>query len=86
VEPDRANGGSVTIAVEHRNEIAYDHIPASRRTAGRAVIWLATIFFVAVLMVQIFNRAGWITFGFETWRPVLYATCCGAWRSAQARC
>jgi hypothetical protein len=63
----------VTLALEHRNEIAYDHIPANRRTGGRALIWVASLGFLAILLAQILNRAGVLSFGFETWRPVLYA-------------
>jgi multiple sugar transport system permease protein len=73
VGPTLANGSPVTIAIEHRNEIAYDHIPANRRVGGKALIWLASLTFLAILVVQILNRAGSLDFGFESWRPVLYA-------------
>ena len=63
----------MTLAIEHRHEVAYDHIPANRRVLGRALMWLASLLFAAVLVVQILNRAGTIGIGFESWRPVLYA-------------
>ena len=63
----------MTLAIDHREAITYDHIPANRRSAGRTLIWAASLMFAAVLLVQILYRTGSIAFGFETWRPVLYA-------------
>jgi multiple sugar transport system permease protein len=44
-----------------------------RRKAGRAILLLASAALVLILLVQILYKAGVTSFGFENWRPVLYA-------------
>jgi multiple sugar transport system permease protein len=46
---------------------------AGRRALGRAIIWLGTAVLVIVTAIQILDSVGVIGFGFENWRPVLYA-------------
>ena len=53
--------------------IVPDHIPASRRSAGRWLILLASLGLAAVILMQILNDAGVVDFGFENWRPSVYA-------------
>jgi multiple sugar transport system permease protein len=48
-------------------------VPPGRRGAGRALVWLGSLGFLAVLLQQALHDAGLLTFGFETWRPVAYA-------------
>ena len=55
------------------NRVASDHILASRKTAGRAIILLGSLILAAALLVQTLHVAGTTAAGFETWRPVLYA-------------
>ena len=45
----------------------------SRRIAGKRLIAVATILFAVLCGTQTLYKMGAITFGFETWRPVLYA-------------
>ena len=40
---------------------------------GKRVITLATIGFAAIVLIQILSDAGLLPWGFENWRPVLYA-------------
>ena len=57
----------------HRAHIVFDRASANRRTAGRALILLASLVFVAILLLQILHVSGVIAAGFGNWRPVLYA-------------
>jgi len=45
----------------------------SRRIAGKRLIAVATILFAVLCGTQTLYKMGAITFGFATWRPVLYA-------------
>src|SRR5215208_4566957 len=58
---------------DHLQSVAFGHISASRKNAGRALIALSSLLLVIVLLVQILYRAGSLPAGFDTWRPVLYA-------------
>ena len=55
------------------NQVATDSALASRKAAGRIVIYLGSAILVGTLLVQVLHVAGLIAAGFETWRPVLYA-------------
>jgi multiple sugar transport system permease protein len=55
-------------------------VPRSRRRAGRAVVWLGSLLFLAVLLLQALYDAQLLPFGFDTWRPVAYAYM--AWAAA----
>jgi multiple sugar transport system permease protein len=45
----------------------------ARRSAGRAILLVASLSLAAVLLVQVLDKSGAITLGFATWRPLLYA-------------
>jgi multiple sugar transport system permease protein len=64
---------SSTLADDRQYKVASPHIPASRKSAGRALILFASLAFGAVVLVQSLDAAGILAIGFETWRPVLYA-------------
>jgi len=46
---------------------------STRRIAGKRLIAVATILFAVLCGAQTLYKMGAITFGFETWQPVLYA-------------
>ena len=64
---------STPLTGEHLHEIGAPAISRGRRSAGNWLLLLASLVFVAVLLIQSLNAAGAITVGFATWRPVLYA-------------
>lgn len=51
----------------------YGDISRRRKDAGRALIAAASVFFVAVIIVQALNSAGILPVGLKDWRPTLYA-------------
>jgi multiple sugar transport system permease protein len=55
--------------------VTSDTISDRRRAAGRAVIWGAGALVVLVALAQTLQAAGLVDFGFQTWRPTLYAYC-----------
>jgi multiple sugar transport system permease protein len=64
---------STPLTGEHLHEIGAPAISRGRRSAGNWLLLLASLVFVAVLLIQSLYAAGAITVGFDTWRPVLYA-------------
>ena len=50
-----------------------EKISSQRVRAGRAVLWFAAAALIISFAVQALNSAGAIGFGFDNWRPVLYA-------------
>src|SRR5262245_53031585 len=50
-----------------------DDIPASRRTAGKLVIAIASLLLLSAFAVQTLFALGVTSFGYENWRFVLYA-------------
>lgn len=50
-----------------------EEVPAGRKLAGRALFWLATVYVVVTFVIQYLYKNGQIGFGWENWRPVLYA-------------
>ena len=48
-------------------------LTAARVRAGRLLLWLATAVLAGAFLVQGLKSAGTISFGFDNWRPVLYA-------------
>ena len=64
---------SIPLADARQFKAASDGIGESRRSAGRWLIVLATLCFVAIAVIQALFAAGATTAGFATWRPVLYA-------------
>jgi len=59
--------------VDQGYEVAPHRISAGRKSLGRALIVLASIIFAALLLFQCLYATDAIAFGFENWRPVLYA-------------
>jgi multiple sugar transport system permease protein len=53
--------------------VASDHMSAGRKTAGRVILYLASLLLVGMLLAQILDAAGAVNIGFQTWRPLLYA-------------
>jgi multiple sugar transport system permease protein len=53
--------------------VTSDTISDRRRTLGRVVIWGSGALVVLVALAQILQAAGSADFGFQTWRPTLYA-------------
>jgi multiple sugar transport system permease protein len=64
---------SIPLAGARQFRAASDGIGEGRRNAGRWLILLATLCFIAIAIVQALYAAGATTAGFATWRPVLYA-------------
>jgi multiple sugar transport system permease protein len=53
--------------------VASEVVTPGRKNAGRWLIQLASLGLVAIVLAQILYEAGTISWGFENWRPVLYA-------------
>ena len=53
--------------------VTNDNIPAGRKAFGRAIIWGSAAVMAAVAVAQTLQVSGQAAFGFETWRPTLYA-------------
>jgi multiple sugar transport system permease protein len=64
---------SIPLAGARQFKAASDGIGEGRRNAGRWLIVLATLCFIAIAIGQALFAAGVTTAGFATWRPVLYA-------------
>ncbi|MCQ2003270.1 carbohydrate ABC transporter permease [Rhizobium sp. NRK18] len=48
-------------------------ISRSRRFWGHAALWLSALWLIASFILQASQDLGWTGFGFDNWRPVLYA-------------
>jgi multiple sugar transport system permease protein len=48
-------------------------IPAGRKMSGRLLLWAASALVAITFLVQSLYKAGVTSFGFENWRPALYA-------------
>jgi multiple sugar transport system permease protein len=55
--------------------VTSDRISDRRRTTGLALIWGTGALVAVVALAQILQAAGVADFGFQTWRPTLYAYC-----------
>ena len=53
--------------------VTSDHMPPGRVLAGRVLVWAASALLAAAAIVQTLHESGATAFGFENWRPVLYA-------------
>jgi len=53
-------------------KVGIEHISVNRKLVGKGIIGLASLILAAVVLIQILHRTETITFGFETWRPILY--------------
>jgi multiple sugar transport system permease protein len=59
--------------IDHGDRAAFAGLGGGHKAAGRALLILASVGLAAVLLIQILHTAGTIAYGFENWRPVLYA-------------
>lgn len=64
---------SLPLDGDQHYKVGVEHIPAHRKKIGRGIIWLASLSLVMVFLIQILFKTENITFGFDNWRPVLYA-------------
>lgn len=48
-------------------------IPESRKSLGKVVFWAASLLVLATFAIQALHVAGMLAFGWENWRPALYA-------------
>ncbi|MEM8788687.1 MAG: sugar ABC transporter permease [Pseudomonadota bacterium] len=55
--------------------VATDDIPPARARFGRAIVWGSFLLLAGLGAAQYLHATGRIGWGFETWRPVLYAYC-----------
>lgn len=53
--------------------VTADNISDKRRAFGRGIVWASAALLVLIAMLQTADRMGWISLGFETWRPTLFA-------------
>ena len=53
--------------------VTNDSISAGRKAFGRALIWGSGALMLAVAAAQVLQVFGSAAFGFENWRPTLYA-------------
>jgi multiple sugar transport system permease protein len=65
------NSSSVADARHHKP--ASPRVAGNRKNVGRAVVILASLAFLALLLIQILYAAGATTLGFADWRPILAA-------------
>jgi multiple sugar transport system permease protein len=52
--------------------VVSEHLSPGRMLAGRALVWGTALVVLALALVQVLHVDGYIGFGFENWRPVLY--------------
>ena len=60
---------------DHLHVVTSDAITPGRRRFGLGLIWGTAAFLGLVALAQTAQELGWRDFGFETWRPTLYAYC-----------
>jgi len=53
--------------------VTSDHMSPGRILAGRTLVWSSALVLIVVLIAQALYEFEAVSFGFETWRPVLYA-------------
>jgi multiple sugar transport system permease protein len=51
----------------------YGQVPDANKRLGRFILVGASLVLLATLLIEILYKSGASSFGFETWRPVLYA-------------
>jgi multiple sugar transport system permease protein len=64
---------SSPVADDRRSSHASQQMLVRRKSAGRALVALASLGCLLVLLVQVLHTTGTISAGFADWRPVLYA-------------
>ncbi len=62
-----------TVEGDLLHTVETDTITPARRALGKAALWISVLWFAMAFAIQTAHASGWIGFGFETWRPVLYA-------------
>jgi multiple sugar transport system permease protein len=60
---------------EHLHIVTSDEISAGRKRLGQALIWGSAALMIFLGLAQLAQTLGWRDFGFQTWRPTLYAYC-----------
>jgi multiple sugar transport system permease protein len=60
---------------EHLHVVTSDDITPARIRFGKALIWGSAALLALVALAQTAQMQGWRDFGFQTWRPTLYAYC-----------
>jgi multiple sugar transport system permease protein len=55
--------------------VTNDSISAGRKAFGRAIIWGSAALMIVIAAAQLAQVLGWQDFGFQNWRPSLYAYC-----------
>jgi multiple sugar transport system permease protein len=60
---------------EHLHVVTSDDITPARVRLGRGMIWGSAAILALVALAQTAQALDWRDFGFETWRPTLYAYC-----------
>jgi len=53
--------------------VTADNISEQRKLFGKLIVWGSAALLFLVAFVQTADQNGWISIGFETWRPTLYA-------------
>ena len=64
---------AVAVAGDQHFEVASQQVAAGRKRAGQQLIFLGSLAFAALLLVQALHVTGSTTLGFANWRPILYA-------------
>lgn len=60
---------------QHLHVVISDEITPARVRLGRLLIWGSAALMALVALAQTAQVLGWQDFGFQTWRPTLYAYC-----------
>jgi multiple sugar transport system permease protein len=60
---------------EQLHVVTFDRITPGRRRFGQALLWLPGLVLIGIALAQTAQVLGWRDFGFQTWRPTLYAYC-----------
>jgi multiple sugar transport system permease protein len=55
--------------------VTSDDIPQGRKRLGRGLVWGSALLMLGLGAAQLAQSRGWADFGFQTWRPTLYAFC-----------
>lgn len=50
-----------------------DQISVTRRNFGRFIIWGSAVLLILTVLLQSLDQSNFLSFGFENWRPTLYA-------------
>ncbi|MEM1075565.1 MAG: sugar ABC transporter permease [Pseudomonadota bacterium] len=53
--------------------VTADNIPGSRKQAGKAIVWGSAALVAILIGIQLLYETDRTSFGFENWRPILYA-------------